>query len=271
MTWGIPLLIVAAAAVALGGAKKASAQEPEPGPEPDRRPDDGVEIPPSVELSEAMFPPLSIEPEWDRIVRLAGDAERAARIPGLRDYIIAVAYWEARGIPGAYRQGTWKDPILCEDVNYEVRFADNPWLPKPCLTGPTVSRWAYTGGIGGLAPTTALNTSDKRGRRHDPARVFDLPFAMAYEADLVYRLRTKNGAVNFDRVRAGWKYPSWADEPLSHSGRKGVHDRFLEALAATKEYGVNQKLHLKGVSVHRYPGFAKVLKAMLVADGRLSS
>jgi hypothetical protein len=265
MTWGIPLLVVAAAALAFGGAKKVKDDGPTPVPEP---PDEEVRIPPAIELSEATFPPLSIEPEWDRIIRLAEDAERVAKIPGLRDYIIAVAYWEARGIPGAYRKGSWNDPLLCEPVNYEQRFKDNPWLPKPCLTGKTVPRWAYSGGIGGLVPTTALNTSDGRGRLHDPARVFDLPFAMAYMADLAYRLRTKHGAVNFDRVRAGWKYHGWADEPLSHSGRRGVHERFLEALAATKQYGVDQKLHLKGVSVHRYPGFGAVLLGLLKADGR---
>ena len=105
---------------------------------------------------------------------------------------------------------------------------------------------------------------------HDPARVFDLPFAMAYMADLVYRLRTKNGATNFDRVRAGWKYPKWASEPASHTGRKQVHGRFLEALEATKEYGVSQTLYKKGVNVSRYPGFGVVLRGLLKADGRVS-
>jgi len=264
MTWGIPLLVVAAAAMAFGGVKKVQVT---PVPEP---PDYDVKIPPEIELSEATFPPLSIDPEWDRIVRLATRAEQVAKIPGLRDYIIAVAYWEARGIPGAYRKGTWNDPLLCQSVNYEGRFKDNPWLPRPCLTGPTVPRWAYSGGIGGLMPTTALNTSDKRGRIHDPARVFDLPFAMAYMTDLVYRLRTKDGATNFDRVKAGWKYPKWAKEPATHSGRQQTHANFLEALNATKSYGVDQKLYLRGVNVNEYPGFGAVLLGLLKADGRVA-
>jgi predicted nucleic acid-binding protein len=222
----------------------------------------------------ASFPPLSIDEEWQRIIRSAEAAERAARIPGLRDFLIAAAHTESRGIPGAInddpREAKRALGLLCDyKVNYETRFLDNPWRPEPCEGSRLSKRWAYTGGPQGLMPVTALSTHDKVGRDMDPARVFDVPFAAAFTADLVYRLRTKWGAVNWARARAGMNTHTLAKKPLSNPTRKAIHERFMEAIRETKGFGVDQKLHLRGVSVRRYPGFAAVLRATLQADGRI--
>jgi hypothetical protein len=232
--------------------------------------------PPSGGLSDEIygatdFPPLSIEQDWEQIVDIATRAEKAAKIPGLRDYLIAAAWTESKGYPGAINPGDGAAALrlLCEyPTNYDLRFGQNPWLPRPCYDSRLTSRWEYSGGAWGLMPVVALSTSDKAGYEMDPARVFDLAYAGAFAADLVYRLRTKYEAVNWDRMRAGWRSPTLAKKRLSDPRRKAVHDRFLEAIEATKGYGVNQAIHRKGVSVRRYPGFSSVLHALLEHEGK---
>lgn len=260
----VPVVGIVSALV-FGARKQPSEDEPRPAPK--------AGLPGSV-YQAAAFPPLSIDEDWDLIVRVATETEKASEIPGLRDFLIAVAYWESRGYPGAINN---KPPdsdaalrLLCDyPTNYNKRFKLNPWRPEPCKTGELAKRWAYSGGAFQLMPVTALNTYDKVARDMDPARVFDVPFAAAFAADLVFRLRKKHGAVNFDRARAGWASHTLATKPPSNTTRMRIHRNFMESIRETKHHGVDQNLDKKGVNVKRYPGFATVLRKVLEAEGRI--
>ncbi len=114
-------------------------------------------------------------------------------------------------------------------------------------------------------PATALATWDKRGRIHDPARVFDGPFSVAYATDLAYRLKRRNGARTWGDVRAGWKYPSWATKPNTHEGKARTLRRFREALETVEG---PPDLPGRSVDTSVYPGFGAVLAALMAEDGR---
>lgn len=213
-------------------------------------------------FSEAEFPPPPPVAEPDRIARLAKVAERASKIKGLRDYIIAASWTESKWKPEAFGKRDSAAALRSWERNRNTRYVDNPWIREK-------SRWSYSGGALGEIPGNALATTDKVGRMMDPARVFDLPYALAFAADMVVRLRKHWGATNWDRVRAGWASPDWADEHISHKGRQRVHGHFREALIESEEaYGVDRYLDDRGVNVRSYPGFEAVLAALLAAEGR---
>jgi hypothetical protein len=214
-------------------------------------------------FSEVEFPPPEPEYDPDRIVRLAKVAERAARIKGLRDFIIAASWTESKWKPTAFGARDSAAAIRGWERNRGTRYIDNPWISQK-------SRWSYSGGALGEIPSSALATSDKLARNMDPARVFDLPYALAFAADMVVRLRNHWGATNWDRVRAGFASPDWADEHISHAGRQRVHRHFREALKEAQVYGVDLYLDDRGVNVRSYPGFEAVLSALLAAEGRTS-
>ena len=68
-----------------------------------------------------------------------------------------------------------------------------------------------------MMPAVALATSDRRGHTHDPARVFDSPFAVAYATDLVRRIKVGYGAETWGDIRAGVG-PAEVGETRQHGG-----------------------------------------------------
>ena len=122
-----------------------------------------------------------------------------------------------------------------------------------------------------MLPATALATADKRGHRHDPARVFDPPFAVAYATDLVRRIKVGYGAQTWGDIRAGWALPKWARPDSTAEGKAVSIERFERRLSQMASMGANPNLASTSVSTRNYPGFTTVLQALLAADGRTSA
>ncbi|MEM7160252.1 MAG: hypothetical protein AAF799_45865 [Myxococcota bacterium] len=228
--------------------------------------------PTDLEHGPAPFLPTRTGPQWDRLRWLAAKAEEISEIRGLYSYLLATAKNESDGVPAAMNTRTDAKPALrlfCRDQNYRGRYARNPWRPQECdASDPLASRWAYSGGWFQIMPAGALATSDKRGHAHDPARVFDPPFAIAYATDLVRRIKRGFGARTWGDIRAGWALPRWANPDSTAEGKGRVLERFERRLAQVASMGADPELAIKAVDTRRYPGFTTVLHALLEADGR---
>lgn len=119
-----------------------------------------------------------------------------------------------------------------------------------------------------MMPAVALATADKRGHRHDPARVFDPPFAVAYATDLVRRIVAGYGARTWGDVRAGWALPKWARPDSTAEGKAVAIERFERRLSQVASQGADPYLAGKTLTTRNYPGFTTVLHALLAAEGR---
>lgn len=265
--WLIPVALVLGVAATSGKRRNGSIPAPNGGDvqEPPAPPDGG-----SVEeYGQAPFPPMSISPEWDKVQHLAAVAEQEARIPGLRDFLLIKTWWESRGYPGAMnrKDGAAAFRGFCRKDNWGGRYVMNPWKPIPCESGVThADRWHHSGGLLGLMPHVALATSDKRARIHDPARIFDPAFAIAYQTDLIVRLRKKNGARKWDSVWAGTAAPKYAKLPSSKL--PGVRTNMRKATEAMSNFDVPLSLRDQVADIRKYPGFTAVLHGLMEADGR---
>jgi hypothetical protein len=228
--------------------------------------------PADVEYGPAPFPPVKVGKQWEHLRRLARVAEDVSQIDGLYSFLLATAKGESGGVPSAMNSKTDGGPafsLFCHDRNFAGRYSDNPWRPEACTKDdPLASRWSYSGGWFQIMPAVALATSDDRGHMHDPARVFDPPFAVAYATDLVRRLKVGYGAETWGDIRAGWALPSWARPSSEAEGKLVVIERFIERLDQVSSMGADPALATEAVSTRHYPGFTKVLHALLVADGR---
>lgn len=229
--------------------------------------------PSGVEFGEATFPPAKQGTEWERLRSLARKAEEVSKIDGLYSYLLATAKGESGGVPSAMNTETDGEPaysLFCNDRNFAGRYSDNPWRPEVCTDDdPLASRWSYSGGWFQIMPATALATSDDRGHMHDPARVFDPPFAVAYATDLVRRIKVGYGAETWGDIRAGWALPKWARPDSTAEGKTVVIERFNKRLDQVASMGVDRDLATKGINTRHYPGFTAVLHALLVAEGRM--
>lgn len=229
--------------------------------------------PAGVELGAAPFPPAKAGTQWERLRTLARAAEDVSRIDGLSSYLLATAKGESDGVPSAMNTKTDGGPafsLFCHDRNFGGRYRENPWRPKVCTDAdPLASRWSYSGGWFQMMPAVALATSDERGHRHDPARVFDPPFAVAYATDLVRRIKVGYGAETWGDIRAGWALPTWARPDSSAEGKAVVIDRFIDRLGQVASMGADRELATRAINTKHYPGFTAVLHALLVAEGRL--
>ena len=225
-----------------------------------------------VELGEAPFPPPKQSTQWDRLRSLARTAEDVSKIKGLYSYLLATAKAESAAVPSAMNTETDGAPALrlfCRDWNFQEQFANNPWRPSVCdASDPLADRWAYSGGWFQMMPVVALDTGDGRGHRHDPARVFDPPFAVAYATDLVRRLKKGYGAKTWGDIRAGWALPRWAKPSSTAEGKAVVIEKFIKRLGQVASMGADANLATKTVSTKSYPGFTTVLHALLAAEGR---
>ena len=159
--------------------------------------------------------------------------------------------------------------LFCRDQNFERRYAANPWRPRTCTPdAPGSARWAYSGGWFQIMPATALATADKRAHTHDPARVFDPPFAVAYAVDLAARIARNYGARTWGDVRAGWALPRWAKPEAVSEGKAKNQERFRRSAAALGSFGVAPNIDQLAVKAASYPGFTHVLHALLATEGR---
>lgn len=224
------------------------------------------------ELGPAEFPPREVGTQWEPLRRLARMAEEVSRIDGLYSFLLATAKGESGGVPSAMNAATDGEPalrLLCHERNFAGRYRDNPWRPEACTEGdPLAPRWSYSGGWFQMMPAVALATSDARGHVHDPARVFDPPFAVAYATDLVRRLKVGYGAETWGDIRAGWALPKWAKPDSAAEGKAVVLERFDARLEQMSGMGADPTLAAKAVSTRHYPGFGAVLDALLAAEGR---
>lgn len=246
--------------------------QPPTNPNPNPTPSAPPTVPDDIEFGEVAFPPERVGPQWERLKRLARRAEEVTGITGLFSYLLATADRESSGVPTAMNTETDGKPafkLFCREFNYDGRFKSNPWRPATCdASDPLASRWAYSGGWFATMTSTALATRDKRGHNHDPARVFDPPFAVAYATDLVMRLRTGFGAETWGDIRAGWALPKWSRPDSTAQGKARVLERFDENLRAVASRGADPDLAGKPVDTSKYPGFTATLHHLLEADGR---
>lgn len=226
----------------------------------------------NLEFEPAPFPPRKESPQWERLQLLARKAEEVTGMQGLYSYLLATAKGESAAVPSAMNTKTDGVPafrLFCKDMNYLGRYAANPWRPTICdESDPLAPRWSYSGGWFQIMPAVALATADERGHLHDPARVFDPPFAVAYAADLVRRIKVGYGAQTWGDIRAGWALPKWARPDSTAQGKAKVLERFTERLAQVASRGVDTELATKTFTSSNYPGFTTVLHALLAADGR---
>ena len=229
--------------------------------------------PEDVEFGEIQFPPDKTSPQWNHLKRLAQLAEEFTGITGLYSHLLAKADNESKGVMTAINaegDGPSAFKLFCRDFNYNGRFKNNPWRPSECKRSDALaSRWAYSGGWFGMMTATALGTRDKRGHNHDPARVFDPPFAVAYATDLVYRLRTGAGARNWGDIAGGWALLKWARHDNQGEGKQKVIERYNKNLRNQKSRGADVDLATKSVRTSSYPGFTATLHYLLQAEGRL--
>lgn len=228
-----------------------------------------------VEFGEAPFPPPSQPAQWERLQTLARKAEQLSGMDGLYSFLLATAKGESDGRPSSMNVKTDGGPafkLFCRSMNYDGRYENNPWRPSVCApSDPLASRWSYSGGWFQMMPATALATGDHRGHRHDPARVFDPPFAVAYATDLVRRLRVGYGSKTWGDVRAGWALPKWGRPDSTADGKAKVLERFDRRLDQVAFRGADPGLASKTFTTQRYPGFTAVLHGLLAAEGRTSS
>lgn len=225
-----------------------------------------------VEFGGIRFPPPKSGKQWERLQYLAGVAEETTGIGGLYSFLIATARGESGGVPTAMNTKTDAVPafrLLCREQNYGRRYADNPWLPRTCSWEDALRpRWAHSGGYFQMMPATALATANGRARTHDPARVFDPPFAVAYATDLFVRLARNYGAETFGDVRAGWALPRWANPSSTAAGKQVSLGRFDKNVQRTTGLGVDRHIASRGFSTRDYPGFTALLHTLLAAEGR---
>ena len=228
-----------------------------------------------VEFGPAPFPPRKESPQWERLQLLARKAQEVTGMDGLYSYLLATAQGESAAVPSAMNTETDGVPafrLFCKDMNYLGRYAQNPWRPTICdASDPLAPRWSYSGGWFQIMPAVALATSDDRGHLHDPARVFDPPFAVAYAADLVRRIKVGYGAQTWGDIRAGWALPKWARPDSTAEGKAKVLERFARRLGQVASRGVDTDLASKTFTTRNYPGFTRVLHALLAADGRIGA
>ena len=225
-----------------------------------------------VEFSAYAFPPPRADKDWDRLRVLAATAERETGMRNLYSFLLAVARTESSGRASAMNTATDAKPafsLFCRDQNFERRYAHNPWRPEACTpNSPGAARWAYSGGWFQIMPATALATADKRGHTHDPARVFDPPFAVAYAVDLAARIARNYSARTWGDVRAGWALPRWAKPSSTAVGKARNQENFRRSAAALSHLGVTADIDRLAVKTSSYPGFTHVLHALLAAEGR---
>lgn len=225
-----------------------------------------------VEFGSYAFPPPRAPKDWDRLRTLAAVAERETGMRNLYSFLLAAARTESGGRASAMNTATDAKPafsLFCRDQNFERRYAANPWRPETCTpSSPGAARWAYSGGWFQIMPATALATADKRGHTHDPARVFDPPFAVAYAVDLAARIARNYGAQTWGDVRAGWALPRWAKPSSTAAGKARNQENFRRSAAALGNFGVAANIDQLAVKTSSYPGFTHVLHALLAAEGR---
>ena len=225
-----------------------------------------------VEFGAYVFPPPQAQKDWNRLRTLAAVAERETGMHNLYSFLLAAARTESAGRASAMNTATDAKPafsLFCRDQNFERRYAQNPWRPEVCTpSSPGAARWAYSGGWFQIMPATALATADKRGHAHDPARVFDPPFALAYAVDLAARIARNYGAQTWGDVRAGWALPRWAKPSSTAAGKARNQENFRRSAAALGEFGVAPNIDTLPVKTSGYPGFTHMLHALLAAEGR---
>ncbi|MCR9165536.1 MAG: hypothetical protein ACE37F_00785 [Nannocystaceae bacterium] len=225
-----------------------------------------------VEFGAYVFPPPRAPKDWDRMRTLAAVAERETGMHNLYSFLLAAARTESGGRSSAMNTATDAKPafsLFCRDQNFARRYAQNPWRPSTCTPQAAgAARWAYSGGWFQIMPATALATADKRAHTHDPARVFDPPFAVAYAVDLAARIARNYGARTWGDVRAGWALPRWARPEAVSEGKTRNQERFRRSAAALRSFGVAPNIDQLPVKTAGYPGFTHVLHALLATEGR---
>lgn len=227
-----------------------------------------------VEFGPTQFPPTRADTDWHRLRTLAAIAEHETSIEFLYSYLLATAHTESEGRSSAINTTSDAKPafdLFCTDSNFGRRYSANPWRPQSCdPSAPGTARWAYSGGWFQLMPATALATADRRGHNHDPARVFDPPFAVAYAVDLAQRLARNYRAKTWGDVRAGWALPRWAKPSSTAVGKARVIGNLRESAATLGALGVAPDIATRPVHISDYPGFTHVLHALLNAEGRIA-
>ncbi len=275
------MLGAAAAGLFLLSQSRSPASAPRSRTPPAPRPNDDAPATPrtrppvpdgDVEFGAYAFPPPRAQKDWNRLRTLAAVAERETGMHNLYSFLLAAARTESGGRASAMNTATDAKPafsLFCRDQNFASRYAQNPWRPEVCTpSSPGAARWAYSGGWFQIMPATALATADKRGHAHDPSRVFDPPFALAYAVDLAARIARNYGAQTWGDVRAGWALPRWAKPSSTAAGKARNQENFRRSAAALGEFGVAPNIDKLPVKTSGYPGFTHMLHALLAAEGR---
>lgn len=207
-------------------------------------------------------------PEWSRLLRLARQAERRTSMAGLASFLLAKAKQVSDGVPTAMhggKQGRDTFAVHRSDHAFQAYFSANPWWPDHSEDDPLEQRWSLLGGWFGLPPALALSTADATARRHDPASVFIPPFAVAYAADLVYRLARHGQPPTWSEVwdRWGAQLPAIGYPPSRR------FDSLPDSLRRAARRGASPEIPTQLVTVDEYPGFEPLVRALRAGELKL--
>jgi hypothetical protein len=209
-------------------------------------------------------------PEWPRLLRLSGQAERVAGIPGLASFLMAKAKQVSDAVPSVLHGGKLGFETFQahrRDRAIAQYFGTNPWWPgSPAQEAEAMeSRWALLGGWFGLPPAIALATADGAARRHDPAYVFVPPFAVAYATDLVVRLVGLGEPPTWHDVWERWRVLL---PPIGYPPTRR-NESLADSLARTRRRGTDPGIVDQPVSAASYPGFESVARQLKAGELRV--
>lgn len=207
-------------------------------------------------------------PEWNRLLLLVRQAERASGILGLTSFLMAKAKQVSDGVASAMHGGKVGAAVFeahRSDRAIAQFFVANPWWPGPDSLGSLEERWTFLGGWFGLPPTTALATADGAARRHDPVNVFVPPFAVAYATDWVVRLAGQDPPTTWSEVwdRWGARLPAIGHPPSRRN------DSLADSLARCVKRGADPTIVGRRVCVDGYPGFDALARQLRAGELRL--
>ena len=207
-------------------------------------------------------------PEWPRLVRLVGQAERVAGIPELASFLMAKAKQVSDAVPSVMHGGKLGLETFRahrSDPAFAQYFNANPWWPGASGASQLEDRWAFLGGWFGLPPAVALATNDGAARRHDPAYVFVPPFAVAYATDFVVRLVGHGQLPTWLEVweRWGQALPAVGYPPTRRN------ETLADSLARARRRGADPTIVGRRVGVAAYPGFEVLARHLKSIELRL--
>jgi hypothetical protein len=180
-------------------------------------------------------------------------------IPGFASFAQTVAYTESRGNIEAHNSSAHERSAarrLYVGARSRGFFANNPHQD--------LDAWALgSGGWFGLLPSTGLAAGGKNGpfANVDPRSIFRPIESIVMLADLVVRLVTRYGALDWLSVRRGMASPGLVRDVHGENRRsRGVQKRMREAMV---KLGIPESFAEKRPDVSSYPGAARLYQELL--------